>query len=95
MSELIGPLKRYVQSGEINFRAKDKAAKMKELAEKHSDAQIDHLDGITIQYANWWFNVRPSNTEPLLRLNMEAANKELLTEKLHQVEAMLGKPVEE
>jgi phosphomannomutase len=51
------------------------------------------LDGVTIQYKNWWFNCRPSNTEPLLRLTVEAKSKEVLEEKLSRIEAQLGRPV--
>jgi phosphomannomutase len=71
----------------------DKQAKMDELARRYSDAQIDHLDGVTIGYKDWWFNCRPSNTEPLLRLNVEAKSKELLDEKLTEIAEQLGKPV--
>ncbi len=95
LSELIAPLKRYVQSGEINFRVEDKAEKMNELAGKFADGKIDHLDGVTVQYDDWWFNVRPSNTEPLLRLNLEAKDKTMLKDKLAQVREILGEPVEE
>ncbi len=95
LSELIAPLKRYVQSGEINFRVEDKSGKMKELAAKYSDGKADSLDGVTIQYDDWWFNVRPSNTEPFLRLNLEANDADLLKEKLDQIQAILGKPVDE
>jgi len=93
ISELIRPLRRYYSSGEINFRTEDKQAKMDELAKKYSDGQIDNLDGVTVQYKNWWFNCRPSNTEPLLRLTIEAKSKELLEEKLSEIEAQLGRPV--
>ena len=93
MSELIKPLRRYSGSGEINFEVEDKQAKMDELARRYNDGQIDHLDGITIGYKDWWFNCRPSNTEPLLRLNIEAKNKELLKEKLSEMEKQLGSPV--
>jgi len=93
LSELIAPLKRFVQSGEINFRVAEKQEKMAELAEKFSDARIDRLDGVTIEYDDWWFNVRPSNTEPLLRLNLEAKDEKLLAAKLRQVQALLGEPV--
>ncbi|MHC4529609.1 MAG: phosphomannomutase/phosphoglucomutase, partial [Planctomycetota bacterium] len=72
VSELVKPLRRYHGSGEINFKVEDKQAKMDELARKYSDGKIDHLDGVTIQYKSWWFNCRASNTEPLLRLNVEA-----------------------
>jgi len=95
LSELIAPLKRYAQSGEINFAVEDKEGKMKEIAEAFADAEIDHLDGVTCQYEDWWCNVRPSNTEPLLRLNLEARDEQLLAEKLAQVEKILGKPVAE
>ncbi len=92
ISELIKPLRRYYSSGEINFKIEDKQAKMDELAKRYSDGQIDNLDGVTIQYKNWWFNCRPSNTEPLLRLNVEAKSKELLDEKLSEIEKQLGRP---
>jgi phosphomannomutase len=93
VSELIAPLRRYYNSGEINFKVEDKQAKMDELAKRYSDGQIDTLDGVTIQYKNWWFNCRPSNTEPLLRLTVEAKTKEALEEKLSRIESHLGKPV--
>jgi len=93
ISELIKPLRRYYSSGEINFRVEDKQAKMDELAKKYSDGQIDNLDGVTVQYKNWWFNCRPSNTEPLLRLSIEAKSKELLEEKLSEIKTQLGRPV--
>ena len=69
---MIDPLKRYSQSGEINFQVEDKDAKIRELAEAYKKANVDYLDGITIDHGDWWFNVRKSNTEPLLRLNCEA-----------------------
>jgi phosphomannomutase len=93
VSELIKPLRRFHSSGEINFTVEDKQAKMNELARRYNDAEIDHLDGVTIQYKTWWFNCRPSNTEPLLRLNVEAKSKKLFKEKLAEVEAQLGAPV--
>lgn len=93
VSELVRPLRRYYSSGETNFKVEDKQLKMDELAKRYSDGQIDNLDGVTIQYKNWWFNCRPSNTEPLLRLIVEAKSKEVLEEKLSRIEAMLGKPV--
>jgi len=93
ISELIRPLRRYHHSGEINFRVQDKQAKMDELERRYSTGKIDHLDGVTVQYKSWWFNCRPSNTEPLLRLNVEAKSKELLEEKLADIEELLGTPV--
>jgi len=93
VAELIRPLRRYSSSGEINFRVADKQAMMDELARKYKDGEIDHLDGITIRYKQWWFNCRPSNTEPLLRLNIEAKSKELLDEKFAELTSQLGEPV--
>jgi phosphomannomutase len=63
---------RYFISGEINSEVADGAAKMAEIEQRFSDAEIDHLDGVSIDYPDWHFNVRPSNTEPLLRLNLES-----------------------
>jgi len=93
LSELIKPLRRYHASGEINFKVEDKQAKINELAKRYNDGQIDRLDGLTVGYKDWWFNCRPSNTEPLLRLNVETKNKELLAQKLSEIEHVLGKPV--
>jgi phosphomannomutase len=92
ISELIQPLRRYYSSGEMNFKVENKQAKMDELTRRYSDGQIDHLDGVTIGYKEWWFNCRPSNTEPLLRLNIEAKSKKLLDEKLAEITTQLGKP---
>jgi phosphomannomutase len=73
LSELVGYLReRYFISGEINSEVADGEAKMKELAERHTDAEVSWLDGVSIEYPDWHFNVRPSNTEPLLRLNLES-----------------------
>src|SRR4029453_13081266 len=68
MSALAAPLLHYAKTPEINFEVEDKAGAIAELARRFADGQIDYLDGITVQYPEWWFNVRPSNTEPLLRL---------------------------
>jgi len=93
ISELIAPLRRYHSSGEMNFVVENKQVKMDELARRYSDGKIDQLDGVTIVYKEWWFNCRPSNTEPLLRLNIEARSKEQLDEKLAEIAGQLGKPV--
>jgi phosphomannomutase len=66
---------------------------MDELARIYNDAQIDQLDGVTIRYKTWWFNCRPSNTEPLLRLNVEAKTEDLLEEKFDELKQYLGEPV--
>jgi phosphomannomutase len=73
LSELLAPLReRYFISGEINSEVADPAAKMAEIEERYGDGEITTLDGISIDYDDWHFNVRPSNTEPLLRLNLES-----------------------
>jgi phosphomannomutase len=73
MSELLEPLRsRYFISGEINSEVSDQGAKMAEVAERYSDGELTQLDGISVDYDDWHFNVRPSNTEPLLRLNLES-----------------------
>ena len=73
MSELLAPLReRYFISGEINSEVEDQDAKMRDIAEAHSDAEVSQLDGVSVDYEDWHFNVRPSNTEPLLRLNLES-----------------------
>jgi phosphomannomutase len=77
----------------MNFEVDDKQAKMDELAKRYGEGQIDHLDGVTVGFKEWWFNCRPSNTEPLLRLNIEAKSKELLEEKLTEMTDLLGAPV--
>ena len=84
-SELARDLKRYAHSGEINSEVENKDAVMKELEEKYRDGRISHLDGVKIDFSDWWFNVRPSNTEPLLRLNLEANTQELMEQKRDEV----------
>jgi phosphomannomutase len=73
MTELLEPLRsRYFISGEINSEVSDQDLKMEEIAERYSDGEQNRLDGISVDYIDWHFNVRPSNTEPLLRLNLES-----------------------
>jgi phosphomannomutase len=73
MSELLRPYReRYFISGEINSEVSDPEAKMEEIAARYADARQSRLDGISIDYEDWHFNVRPSNTEPLLRLCLES-----------------------
>jgi phosphomannomutase len=93
MSTLIDPLKRYSQSGELNFQVEDKDAKIREIAEAYKKGQIDYLDGVTIDLGDWWFNLRKSNTEPMLRLNLEAKTPAMLEEKFKELKRFLGEPV--
>jgi phosphomannomutase len=92
LSELVAPLSRYFSTGEINFHVDDKEGMIRRLAGAFSDGAIDYLDGITVQYQDWWFNVRPSNTEPLLRLVLEGRTRELMDEKKAVLLGYLGTP---
>ncbi len=78
LSELLQPYRRYEASGEINTAVDDPAAVIERVAATFADGEQDRLDGLTVEYEDWWFNVRASNTEPLLRLNAEASTPELL-----------------
>ena len=81
LSALLLPYRKYWDSGEINSTVPDQHGKIEELAGMFADATLDRLDGLTIEYEDWWCNVRPSNTEPLLRLNVEARTEELLDDR--------------
>jgi phosphomannomutase len=94
LSALVQPLRRYAKSPEINFEVEDKQAKIEELARRYADAQIDYLDGITFQYPTWWGNVRPSNTEPFLRLVLEASTPAELKQREEELIGILGEPAE-
>ena len=85
LSELLAPFRRYAASGEINTEVKDPLATIELVAEALKDGEQDRLDGLTVEFEDWWCNVRPSNTEPLLRLNVEARTDELLREKTAMV----------
>lgn len=80
LSQLAAKYEKYFDSGEINTEVADKTAKISELAARFNDGTQDRLDGLTVNYPDWWFNIRPSNTEPLLRLNVEANTPELMTQ---------------
>ena len=96
LSELVAPLLRYSQSGELNFRVEDKDGAIRLIAEKYKKYQVDYLDGITVDAGDegWWYNVRKSNTEPMLRLNLEARDPPLMAQKLDELKKILGEPVE-
>jgi phosphomannomutase len=76
MSELRKPFERYADSGEINTEVDDPMAVIEKVGEAYADADQDREDGLTVDLGDWWFNLRPSNTEPLLRLNLEAPTRE-------------------
>lgn len=92
LSQNISSLHRYRATGEINFRVDDVAAAQKRIESHYLEqgATSDHLDGLTIEFADWWFNLRSSNTEPLLRLNLEAADEASRDTRLTEVTALIG-----
>jgi phosphomannomutase len=89
LSELVKPVSRYFHTGELNFTVEDKDAVIAAVAKKYADGRISHVDGITVEYPDWWFNLRKSNTEPLIRLNLEATTPELMAAKKAEVESLL------
>ena len=92
LSELVAPLRRYAATGEINRRVADVPGLLAAFEREHAAApEISHLDGLLVRYADWWFNLRPSNTEPLVRLNLEADTQERMIERR---DAILGRIAE-
>jgi phosphomannomutase len=91
LSELMQEFRsKYFISGEINSEVEDQEGEMKEIAERYSDAEISRLDGVSVDYPEWHFNVRPSNTEPLLRLNLESlVSPDHMAEKRDEVLALI------
>jgi phosphomannomutase len=94
LSELRTPFERYAQSGEINTRVDDPAAVIERVAESFASAEQDRLDGLTVDLGEWWFNLRPSNTEPLLRLNLEARTRAECDQHTDEVLALMRDPKE-
>ena len=94
MSEQIAPHRTFRQSGEINFETPDKDAAMAMLVAAFPDATVDRLDGVTIDCGEWWCNVRASNTEPLLRLNLEASTQDEVSAHVAEVSNFLGTRVD-
>jgi phosphomannomutase len=81
LSEILDSFDRYFSSGEINTQVKDASKSIKLIRKKYEkENEIDELDGLTVTSEKWWFNLRPSNTEPLLRLNVEADSPKLMAE---------------
>lgn len=89
VSAVIAPIDHRVRSGEINSKVQNIPEKLKQIEATYSDAQIDHLDGITIQYPDWWMNIRASNTEPLIRLNVEGDTRELMEQNRDKALALI------
>lgn len=90
LSDLIAPLRRYAGSGEIRIPSKDPAALVNRVKDRYRDGTLSEVDGVTVDYPDWWFNLRPSNTEPVAKLVIEAAEPELLARKRSELTALLG-----
>jgi len=91
LSQIVKDFDKYPQSGEINFKIEDTENTLSFVKNKFSDAsKTDEIDGLSVFYPNWWFNLRPSKTEPLLRLNIEADNKQILSDKMEIMEKLLS-----
>lgn len=91
VSEIIKELSPYAKAAESNFKIEDKNAVIEKIKQKYTDGKQDFLDGVTVEYKDWWFNVRPSNTEPLLRLTIEADTEKLLKEKQKELTDFISK----
>jgi phosphomannomutase len=89
LSELRKPFERYRASGEINTTVTDQQAVLDRVAAAYAEAGIDRLDGLTVDLGDWWFNLRPSNTEPLLRLNLEAPSDVEVDARVAEVQALM------
>jgi len=92
LSKMLEPYQRYSDSGEINTEVASPAATVAAIAEHEvaRGASVDMLDGLTVEHGDWWYNVRPSNTEPLLRLNVEAKTPEACAQHVAEVTALIG-----
>jgi phosphomannomutase len=89
VEEFVRPLRKYFHSGEINSKVADVPTVLEQIKEKYADGQVNLLDGVSVEYPDWWFNVRGSNTEPLIRLNLEARTQELMEQKRDEVLAVI------
>lgn len=91
LAECIEPLRTFYRSGELNFTVQDKEKTLQRVKENFPDGKVILIDGITIEFKDWWFNIRPSNTDPVLRLHIEADTEELLNEKKMLLEGLVKK----
>jgi phosphomannomutase len=91
LSQLVRPLQKYVQSGEINIKVKDAKRVFRDLEETYKDGQQTHLDGLTVTYPHWWFNLRESHTEPVVRLVIEAEDEQTLQQEQDRLLTLIKK----
>lgn len=90
LSDLVSDLDRYAASGELNTAVEDATGVIERVASVYSNASQDRLDGLTVDLGDWWFNLRPSNTEPLLRLNLEAPTPDEVNQRVAEVQALFA-----
>jgi phosphomannomutase len=90
LSEIVQPYQKYFKSPELNFKVADKEAILEKVKQKYADGEQDFLDGVTVTYKDWWFNARPSNTEPLLRLTIEADVQDILDKKIKELTKIIS-----
>ncbi len=91
LSELIKPLQKYYHTGEINFNINEKDAKIKEIENHFKDGKKSYIDGVTVEYKDWWFNLRKSNTEPVIRLTLEAKTREKMEEMKKKISELIAR----
>jgi phosphomannomutase len=89
LSELVKPIQRYFASGEINSRVSHAEKILETLKKRYADGKLIMLDGVSVEFADWWFNVRTSNTEPLIRLNVEARSRDQMEQKRDELLAII------
>jgi phosphomannomutase len=90
LSHFLTPIDTRHRSGELNFEVTDPQTIMQRVAEDYADGEIDTLDGLTIGYSDWWFNLRPSNTQPLLRLNIETDQADALVQHTRELGQLIA-----
>jgi len=88
-SQLIEPFRKYFSIEQTNFKVGNKEEILRRLEGKYRDGKLSHMDGLSVEYSDWRFSIRPSNTETLLRLNLEANNKALMKEKFKEVSKLV------
>lgn len=81
LSDAMVPLRKYAHSGELNFAVIDAGETLRRVERAFRDGSVSHLDGLSVDYSDWWFNLRPSNTESLMRLSLEARTEQMMREK--------------
>jgi phosphomannomutase len=89
ISQLVAPFEKYFYSGEVNFEVKDQEKIIKNLEKKFKNEKLLRIDGLRVDFSNWWFIIRPSNTEPLLRLVVEAKTEKVMKERVKEIGAII------